>query len=280
MFGQEKDAVAGAAEKQAGKIVEAHGGTLFLEEVGALPLDAQGKLLRVLQEGEFDPLGAKRPVKVDVRLISATTQNLIELVKQGRLREDLYYRLNVFPIGVPPLRQRPGDIADLARGFCARFAADEGRPTRGVGAEALALLAAYDWPGNVRQLENALFRAVVLAEGDELTVAEFPQIAARVEGFDVRIPAAPVAIKAPRAPEIIRVEMRDPNALPLLDETGSVRRLDQIEAETIRFALRHYRGRMSAIARKLGIGRSTLYRKMKDYGLGPAAEDKADGAAA
>jgi len=283
LFGHEKGAFTGANEKHAGKFVEAHGGTLFLDEIGELPQDAQVKLLRALQEGEVDPVGGKRPVKVDIRLISATNQNLIELVKQGRFREDLYYRLNVFPIGVPPLRHRRDDIADLARRFCVRFAAEEGKKLRGIGAEALALLSSYDWPGNVRQLENALFRAVVLADGDELTVAEFPQIAAQVEGFDVRVPAAPapVAHQAPRA-EIIRVELRDPNVMALLDEGGDLRRLDLIEADVIRFALSHYRGRMSAAARKLGIGRSTLYRKMKDYGLGPAAEENpgSDGAAA
>ncbi len=284
LFGQEKGAPASPHEKQVGKFVAAHGGTLFLDEIGELPLDAQIKLLRALQEGEVDPVGGKRPVKVDVRLISATSQNLIERVKQGRFREDLYYRLNVFPIGVPPLRQRRDDIADLARGFCARFAAEEGKTLRGIGAEALALLAAYDWPGNIRQLENALFRAVILADGDELTVAEFPQIAAQVQGFDLRIPPVPAVAprQAPPAAEIIRVEVRDPNVMALLDPAGGLRPLDEIEAEAIRFALGHCRGRMSAAARKLGIGRSTLYRKMKDYGLASAVEESAssDGAAA
>ncbi len=223
-----------------------------------------------MQEGEVDPIGSKRPVRVDVRLISATNQNLIEQVKRGQFREDLFYRLNVFPIGIPPLRSRREDIPDLARRFCARFAAEEGRNIRGVAAEALSLLSTYDWPGNVRQLENALFRAVVLAEGDELTVAEFPQIANHVAGFDVRVPPlpAPLAADAPREREILRVEVRDPNVLRLLGQNGEMRKLEDMEAETIRFALQHYRGQMSEIARRLGIGRSTLYRKMKEYGLG------------
>jgi DNA-binding NtrC family response regulator len=178
----------------------------------------------------------------------------------------------VFPIAAPPLRARREDVPDLARRFAARFAAEEGRRVRGVSAEALAMLAAYDWPGNVRQLENAVFRAVVLAEGDELTVAEFPQIAAHMPGFSVRVPAAPAPVAqtfAPHPPrEIVRIEMRDPNVIRLLDDHGNVRRLDHLEAETIRFALAHYRGQMSEAARRLGIGRSTLYRKMKDYGLG------------
>ena len=269
LFGHEKGAFTGAHDKHLGKFQEAHGGALFLDEVGELPLDMQVKLLRALQEGEIDPVGGKRSVKVDIRLISATNQNLIELVKRGAFREDLYYRLNVFPISIPPLRNRRADIPDLARRFAARFAAEEGRKLRGLSAEALALISRYDWPGNVRQLENAIFRAVVLVEGDELTVAEFPQIAAQVEGFDVRIPPAPVSQPLPPAPqkEIVRIEMRDPNVLRLLDENGNVRRLEDMEAETIRFALVHYRGQMSEMARRLGIGRSTLYRKMKDHGL-------------
>jgi nitrogen regulation protein NR(I) len=269
LFGHEKGAFTGANEKHLGKFVEAHGGTLFLDEIGELPPEAQVKLLRALQEGEVDPVGSKRPVKVDLRLISATNQDLIEQVKRGAFREDLYYRLNVFPITVPPLRVRRDDILDLARRFAQRFAAEDGKRLRGISAEALALLESYDWPGNVRQLENALFRAVVLADGDELTVAEFPQIANHVKGFDVRIPALPQTSAREVKPEreIIRVEVRDPNVLPLLDAGGNMRKLDQLEAETIKFALDYYRGQMSAVARKLGIGRSTLYRKMKEYGF-------------
>ena len=273
LFGHEKGAFTGATEKHLGKFVEANGGTLFLDEIGELPLDAQVKLLRALQEGEVDPVGAKRSVKVDIRLISATNQNLIELVKQGRFREDLFYRLNVFPITIPPLRTRRVDIPDLARRFAARFAAEEGKKTSGIGAEALALLARYDWPGNVRQLENALFRAVVLADAGELTVAEFPQIAAQVDGFEVRVPPLPAMAAPPVEREVVRVEMRDPNVLRLLDENGDVRRMEEMEAELIRFALSHYRGQMSEMARKLGIGRSTLYRKMKDFGLNDGEQD-------
>jgi DNA-binding NtrC family response regulator len=270
LFGHEKGAFTGATERHVGKFVEANGGTLFLDEVGELPVETQVKLLRALQEGEVDPIGAKRPVKVDIRLISATNQSLIDLVKRGSFREDLYYRLNVFPITVPPLRARKGDVPDLARRFAARFAAEEGKVIRAISAEALALLCGYDWPGNVRQLENALFRAVVLADGDEITVAELPQIAAHVEGFDVRVPPLPV-LPTPADPlqqrEIVHVEVRDPNVLHLLSDDGNVRHLDDIEAEVIRFALAYYRGQMSEMARRLRIGRSTLYRKMKDFGL-------------
>ncbi len=179
LFGHEKGAFTGATEKHVGKFVEANGGTLFLDEIGELPLDAQVKLLRAIQEGEVDPVGGRKSVRVDIRLISATNKSLLDQVKQGRFREDLYYRLNVFPIMLPALRGRREDVADLAKSFLARISAEEGKRLRGFTAEALALLQRYDWPGNVRQLENAIFRAVVLADGDELTVAEFPQIARR-----------------------------------------------------------------------------------------------------
>ncbi|MGV7029737.1 sigma-54-dependent transcriptional regulator [Methylobacterium symbioticum] len=285
LFGHEKGAFTGATEKHAGKFVEASGGTLFLDEIGELPLDAQVKLLRALQEGEVDPVGAKRSVRVDIRLVSATNRSLLDLVKQGKFREDLYYRLNVFPMTLPPLRARREDIPDLVRSFCARFSAEEGKRVRAVTPEAMAMLTRYGWPGNVRQLENAVFRAVVLADGDELTVAEFPQIAAHVEGFDVRVPVAPGqpipasgAVPEP-VREIVRVEVRDPHAMSLVaEETGEMKTMDVLEAEIIRFALQFYRGRMSEVSRRLGIGRSTLYRKLKDLGLDD--EGKAEDAAA
>jgi DNA-binding NtrC family response regulator len=276
LFGHEKGAFTGAAEKHVGKFVEAQGGTLFLDEVGELPLDIQVKLLRALQEGEVDPVGAKRPQKTDFRLVSATNKNLIELVRGGQFREDLYYRLHVFPIMLPPLRSRREDIPDLARHFLARFAAEEGRKIRSLTPEAVALLSAYDWPGNVRQLENIVFRAVVLADGDELGVEEFPQVAALVDGFDVRIPAAPLLPPKPvhSGPAMITgqplrevVTIRDPNTLALLDPKGDVRSLEILEAEALKFAIRHYRGQMTEVARKLAIGRSTLYRKLKELGL-------------
>ncbi|MGH6799996.1 MAG: sigma-54-dependent transcriptional regulator [Methylocella sp.] len=265
LFGREKGA--DAAEKTVGKCLEAQGGTLFFDRICELPIEAQARLLRFLQEGEIRHAGAKRKAKADVGLIFAANRNLIELVKRGFFRDDLYYRINVFPISIPPLRARRDDIAPLANRFCARFSALEGKLVRGIGAEAQALLCAYDWPGNVRQLENAVFRAVVLADGNELTVAEFPQIAAKVEGFAVRIPAAPVLAARPREREFVRIEVRDPNVLALLDANGNPRHLDRLEAEAIKFALNRYRGQMSAVARKLGIGRSTLYRKLKQHDL-------------
>ncbi len=269
LFGHEKGAFTGATEKHTGKFVEADGGTLFLDEVGELPPAAQVKLLRALQEGEIEPVGGRKNVKVDVRIVSATNRDLIADVKAGRFREDLFYRLHVFPILVPPLRRRLEDVPELARHFLARIAAEEGKRVRGVSAAALALLGAYRWPGNVRQLENAIFRAVVLAEGDEIGVAEFPQIATQ---FDpLAADTMPLIAHAPATaaawPEPAAAGGAG-SSLCLVDGRGEVRPLEDIETEVIRFALAHYRGQMSEVARRLKIGRSTLYRKLDALGLG------------
>lgn len=283
LFGHERGAFTGATEKRVGKFVEADGGTLFLDEISELPLDAQVKLLRALQEGEIDPVGGKQPVKVDIRLISATNQNLIKLVQEGRFREDLYYRLNVFPIWVPPLRERLEDVPELIRHFAARFAAEEGKRIDGIDAEAEAMLQRYSWPGNIRQLENTVFRAVVLADQPMLTVSEFPQIAAHVEGYAVTVPPAPapkdpmpridgpvVLGQSPDTPKTIHVPARtgkDSVGIPALSANGDIRSLEAVEADMIRLAFGRYRGRMTEIAKRLGIGRSTLYRKMREIGL-------------
>ena len=283
LFGHEKGSFTGATDKHAGKFVEANGGTLFLDEVGELPLDIQVKLLRALQEGEIDPVGSKRPVSVDIRLISATNRDMIEMVKEGLFREDLYYRLNVFPIMVPPLRDRLEDIPSLIEHFSARFAAEEGKRISGVDNAVVSMLQAYDWPGNVRQLENAVFRAVVLCDSGTLSVHDFPQIAAMVEGFDVEVPPAPApkpqaapqtapAIIGGNLPETTVFRDRSDNGgtalgIPALTHSGQIRKLEDVESDMIRLALERYRGHMSEVARKLGIGRSTLYRKVREMGL-------------
>src|SRR5262245_25835341 len=173
LFGHERGAFTGATEKHLGKFLEATGGTLFLDEIGELKLDMQVKLLRALQEGEIDPVGGKKPIKVDIRLISATNRDLWKLVQEGKFREDLYYRLNVYPIRVPPLREHPEDLRLLVEHFIARIAAAEGKRIVGIDPAGEHLLAGYQWPGNIRQLENAVFRAVVLCDGDRLTIADF-----------------------------------------------------------------------------------------------------------
>jgi DNA-binding NtrC family response regulator len=296
LFGHEKGAFTGATERHTGKFVEASSGTLFLDEVGELPPTAQVKLLRAIQEGEVEPVGARKPVKVDVRIVSATNRNLTEDVKASRFREDLFYRLHVFPITVPPLRERPEDVPGLVRHFLARFAAEEGKRIRSVAAEAIGLLQGFSWPGNVRQLENAMFRAVVLAESDEIGAQEFPQIvaqAARLSPIAERAesePAerlvlddAPLAVEADHdVPAVIAPPtMASSGGLALLDDNGEIRPLEDVEADAIRFAIAHCRGQMSEVARKLRIGRSTLYRKLEGLGTvdADASSDQAGVAA-
>jgi len=265
LFGHEKGSFTGASDKHLGKFQEADGGTLFLDEIGELRLDMQVKLLRALQEGEVDPVGAKRPVKVDVRIISATNRDLSELTREGKFREDLYYRLNVFPIFVPSLRERAEDIPALARHFITRFAAEENKPVAGMTPEAADLLEQYKWPGNVRQLENTIFRAVVLCDGSMLDVCDFPQIAA-AEGVELK-PRRAVELPVPGAQGFAPVLPSSPYALSLTDAAGHIRKFEEMEAEIIRLAISRYDGHMSEVARRLGIGRSTLYRKLKEFGL-------------
>ncbi len=284
LFGHEKGSFTGATEKHNGKFVEADGGTLFLDEVGELPAPAQVKLLRALQEGEVEPVGGRKSIKVDVRILSATNRDLIADVKAGRFREDLFYRLHVFPISIPPLRRRSEDIPELTRHFLARSAAEEGKRMRGVSAEALALLSAFRWPGNVRQLENAVFRAVVLADGEEIGVNEFPQISAQLGPDNIAAqpwiePSPTMAAGWPGTNENSGMSARNAAALTmasphlrLTDPHGDVRPLEDIEREVIRFAIAHYREQMSEVARRLKIGRSTLYRKLDGLGLAAAAQ--------
>lgn len=303
LFGHEKGAFTGASDKHTGKFQEANGGTLFLDEIGELRADIQVKLLRALQEGEVDPVGAKRPVKIDIRLISATNKDLLALTKTGEFREDLYYRLNVFPLEIPPLRARQGDIAPLVRHFIQRFAVEENKRIVGIEETALRLLQAYPWPGNVRQLENTVFRAVVLCDTERLSVHDFPQIAALLErdGYGAEDSGTPQPqVKSERDDLLQRLQetLNQPvteeessvgqavqhghansshtdgpshtdvaGVVSILDGQGHVRSLEAVEGDLIRLALERYDGHMSEVARRLGIGRSTLYRKVRDLGL-------------
>jgi DNA-binding NtrC family response regulator len=285
LFGHEKGAFTGATERHTGKFVEASGGTLFLDEISELPLTAQVKLLRALQEGAVEAVGGRKPMKVDVRIVSATNRKLLDRVKAGHFREDLFYRLHVLPLTIPPLRMRREDIPHLLRHFLARFCAEENRPITGISGEAMALLSQLDWPGNIRQLENAVYRAVVMSETDQLDVVDFPQAAAQslattdmhnqpVEplvigpGPHSTVPTMVSGNEIPIAPPL-------PSAgtLTMLTSTGEVRPLEEMETEIIRFAISHYRGQMSEVARRLKIGRSTLYRKLDEAAANDSTDD-------
>jgi DNA-binding NtrC family response regulator len=247
---------------------EANGGTLFIETVERLTGEAQDRLMDLLAQHDAP---SRAPRRLDVRIIASTGFDIAERVRAGDFREDLYYRLQALPIAIRPLRAQREGITEWARLFAERFAADEGKRIRGLSADAITLLSRYDWPGNLRQLENAVYRAVILADGTSLTPGEFPQIAAHVEGFRVEVPPVPMArTLAPiRAPEA--ASRPDPHALPLLRDGGDMLTLAELEERAIRFALVHYQGHLSAISRHLGIGRSTLYRKLKELGLSDAA---------
>ncbi len=283
LFGHEKGAFTGATERHTGKFVEASGGTLFLDEVSELPLPAQVKLLRALQEGSVEAVGGRKPVKVDVRIISATNRKLLDRVKSGQFREDLFYRLHVLPLTIPPLRMRREDIPHLLRHFLARFCAEENRPITGISGEAMTHLSQLDWPGNIRQLENAVYRAIVMSDSDQLGVADFPQVSTQpmpetyhqVEplivdpAFHSTVPAMVSGTEIPIAP------LPTAGTLAMLTRSGEMRPLEEMEIEIIRFAISHYRGQMSEVARRLKIGRSTLYRKLDEA----TADDAAAGGA-
>ena len=267
LFGHEKGAFTGAFDRHIGRFEDADGSTLFLDEVGELPLDTQVKLLRAIETGEIQRIGGRSIHMVDVRIIAATNRRLAEEVARGRFREDLYYRLNVVHVPVPPLRDRSSDIPGLARHLLARIAEQPGMNYLSITDDALAVLMRYGWPGNVRQLQNALFRAAVLCEGNALTAADFPQIATEStfarratdhHGKTLNGNSQNAALD--HAPGIT-----------LYDPDGNLRPLEEIEADVIRLAIGHYRGRMTEVARRLGIGRSTLYRKLGELGIGDVA---------
>ncbi|WP_420607794.1 sigma-54-dependent transcriptional regulator [Novosphingopyxis sp.] len=257
LFGHEKNAFTGAFDRRIGLLQQADGGTIFLDEIDRMPSATQIRLVRLVTDNEIQPLGSPHSYRVDIRLITAADEPLEPMLASGSFREDLFYRINVVQLAIPPLRERTGDLSALARHFLARLAGQPGLRSLGITDEALALLRAYDWPGNVRQLQDVLFRASVLCDGDALTAGEFPTIAAAVEE------AGPGDGAAARHADGIGVTLYEPD--------GNLRPLEQIEADVIRLAIGHYRGRMTEVARRLGIGRSTLYRKLSDLGIDNAA---------
>jgi two-component system response regulator HydG len=233
LFGYVKGAFTGATQSRRGLLETAAGGTLFLDEIGDLPVDLQAKLLRALQEREIKPVGSNERVPIDVRVIAATNRDLEEAIQKGQFRQDLYFRLNVVQIKLPPLRERKNDIPLLVNSFLEKFSAPE-RPVNSVSEDAMARLLAYDWPGNVRELENAVERAVALGSGPVLSLTDLPTnlqhgIFARRMGMDELVP------------------------------------LDELERRAIFRALRETAGDKLAAARLLGIGKTTLYRKLKQY---------------
>ena len=267
LFGHEKGAFTGAFDRHIGRFEDADGSTLFLDEVGELPLETQVKLLRALEEGEIQRIGSRIVQTVDVRVIAATNRRLIEEVAAGRFREDLYYRLNVVHVPIPPLRDRISDLPALARHLLARIAEQPGMRPLSITDDALDVLMRYGWPGNVRQLQNALFRAAVLCDSDALTSADFPQIATestygkRSDDYHATRLTGASATAA----------FHHGAGITLYSSDGNLRPLEEIEADVIRLAIGHYRGRMTEVARRLGIGRSTLYRKLGELGIDAAA---------
>ncbi|MCG6202141.1 sigma-54-dependent transcriptional regulator [Psychromonas antarctica] len=236
LFGRERGAFTGSDSKQIGRFELADGGTLFLDEIGEMPLEMQAKLLRVIQDGEFERLGSSRTIKVDVRIIAATNRNLIDEVRNGKFREDLFYRLNVFPIILPPLRQRKEDISLLVNHFVAKFNKKIGKQIETVSKEALSVLQEHHWPGNVRELEGALERAVILSEGSSL------QILDRFDTFKKLSPSEDSSVKA-------LVELEHDHIVKVLQQTGW-----RIEG-------------LKGAALILGLNPSTLRARMRKYGI-------------
>lgn len=258
LFGHEKGAFTGATEKTSGKFREAEGGTIFLDEVGELPLETQVKLLRVIQQREVEPVGAARPVPVNVRIISATNRTLSKEVEAGRFREDLYFRLNVLEIEMPPLKARKEDIPKLAGHFIARFCAQQGCAPKPLSEEARNIIVNYDWPGNVRQLENTVNRALVLSDGPVLE-AEDLNLNENYSASRAEPPSNPAAKAGARVMQI-----------DLLDESGAIKSASDIEREALLKVLDYHEQNVTASAKALKMAKSTFYRKLSEAGQAEA----------
>ncbi len=255
LFGHEKGAFPGAFDRYIGALQHCDGGTLALDEIDRLPMTAQKRLLESLQRSDVRPIGARHSFKIDLRVVAASNLPLRDIVATGHFLPELYQLLSGVQVTLPPLRERAGDIPALARHFLARIGEQPGLRPLGITDGALALLGAFDWPGNVRQLQAVLFRAAVFCDGDALTSDDFPQLS------NLLGQGAHGTTQAHQ--EGVGVLLYAPD--------GNLRPLEDIEADVIRLAIGHYRGRMTEVARRLGIGRSTLYRKLSDLGIGDAA---------
>ncbi|WP_420382976.1 sigma-54-dependent transcriptional regulator [Novosphingobium sp.] len=254
LFGHEKGAFAGAFDRHVGALQHADGGTLVIDEIDRLPLSVQARLIQFIDRGDVQPIGARHSFRLDVRMVVCSNAPLKDLVEGGLFDAELLAKLATNQVRVPSLRERPGDIPALARHFLARIGEQPGLRPLGITDGALALLGAYDWPGNVRQLQATLFRAAVFCDGEALTAQDFPRLANMV-GDTVRI----------------QQPISDGAGVVLFGPDGNLRPLEDIEADVIRLAIGHYRGRMTEVARRLGIGRSTLYRKLSELGIDNAA---------
>ena len=260
LFGHERGAFTDAKERKLGKLELAHGGTVFLDEVGDMSLDLQAKLLRALQERSFERVGGHDSIRVDVRLLAATNRDLEAMIRDGRLREDLFYRLNVVSLTLPPLRERRGDIPLLAEHFLAKYAADLGE--RAVAPEALDRLAAHDWPGNVRELENVIQRAMVMATGGVILPEHLPLPPVPV-GATGATDATLTDVIERKLAECVR-GLRGRSRTNLYDLIVGL-----VEKPLLKAVLREARGSQVKAARLLGINRNTLRKKLKEHGIDP-----------
>ncbi len=254
LFGHEKGSFTGAMERRRGRFELADGGTLFLDEVGDLPMEVQIKLLRTLQEREFERVGGHETIKVDVRLVSATNRNLEKMIEDGEFREDLYYRLNVFPIQLPPLRDRLEDLPVLVGHFVTKFARQMGVTAAPASAEAIAKLGEYNWPGNVRELENIIERAMILAKGAPLGASHLD--------FGRRAQSLTPASGTQPLPTVASAP-----AVGADDGKSLAERLLDSERKEIVAAVEKSRGNIASASRILGINRSTLYYRLRKHGL-------------
>ena len=273
LFGHEKGAFTGADRRREGRFRQADGGTLFLDEIGEFPMLLQAKLLRALQQGEVQRVGSDVPITVDVRLIAATNRDLLAEVAAGRFREDLYYRLNVIGLEVPPLRERPTDIPLLAMAFLERFALANRKHLKGFAFQAMERLCQYGWPGNVRELENVVERAVILCTADEISERELPHsLVEQARQTRLAETSAPVPVTSESTP-LLTAGRDDSTALFGGGLGDGEQTLDAIERRAILATLRESGDNKSEAARRLGITRATLHNKLKKYGLSATDED-------